>query len=133
MDFHPGRLSRLEQTVRRHVRGFAGAGFCRSGRAEDAKLPAGLVFGGGRTVGIEQVPLVEDGVRDGARQAESCVHGTGSPAPASSPSIAASQEISPRTALYLARAANTSRSRRIQPWLGKNASISARHTATGIA
>src|SRR6185295_19617860 len=95
------------------------------------ELPARLVLGGRGAVRVQEVPLVEDSVGDGACQAEAGVHGTGSPAPASRPSMAASQDVRPWTALYLARAASTSRSRRIHPWFGKNASISARQTATG--
>ena len=39
------------------------------GRPQDAELPAGLVLPRRRAVGVQQVPLVEDGIGDGAGQA----------------------------------------------------------------
>ena len=53
-------------------------------RHDDAELPANLVLGCRRPVRVEQVPLVEDGVGDGASVGEPVGHGVvghhGSPA-----------------------------------------------------
>ena len=71
---------RAQQAVGEHGRLFPGAGLRGAGRAQDAELPAGLVLLRRRPVGVQQVALVEDGVRDGAGKAQAHVHRSRSPA-----------------------------------------------------
>ena len=69
----------------------------RAGRAEHAELPAHLVLRRGRPVGVEQVPLVEDGVGGEPGQGEASRPLPRRARSASSVVTASSQLVSPRT------------------------------------
>jgi hypothetical protein len=97
VDGNPWHVAvRPHQAVDREVRLLAEPGRRGTGRAQHPELPAHLVLGGRRPVGVEQVPLVEDGVGGEPGQGER--HGR-SPAvtSASSAATTSSQLVSPRT------------------------------------
>ena len=56
----------VDQELRRQAGVFADTRVGRAGRPHHAELPPGLVLGRRRSVGIQQVPLVEHRVGDGA-------------------------------------------------------------------
>ena len=88
--------ARPQEALRREVGVLSQSGRGRPGRAEHAELPPHLVLGRRRPVGVEQIPLVEDGVSGQPGQGEG--HGR-SPREACSSSVvtASSQVVWPWT------------------------------------
>ncbi len=122
-DRHGGGRSGADQALgagRRSLGGVVGAP-CRG--HEHAELPADLVLGRGGAVGIEHVPLVEDGVGHRLGRAEPIAdgngHGTVSATAAKRCSMARSQVGRPREARNRWSSSNVRRSIRSQALFGK--------------
>src|SRR3954453_7625548 len=109
LDFERRALIAGRQALRLHPRAFAPAWF------ESSEVPAVLVLHGGFSIRVEEIPFVENGVRDLLHRGEA--HDDDSSVESSS-ARASSNVATPRDILYRESRSNTSRCNRSQALFG---------------